>query len=575
MFRPARNVRGRAIVAAAALAASSPLLAQNAAPPPPTNAGRELEATKPPPPPTRPDAEALPAAGSTAQPATGSAATVLVKGFRITGNTVFSEDALQAIVSPFVGKQLTADQLLDAADAIKDRYKAAGYFLTQVFVPPQSVPDGIVSLRVIEAHVGKVQGQVDSRRVRESQVQGYLGLLQPGEAVTEQDIERPLLLIKDLPGVQVSSVLKPGAGVGDADLDVTVHDTGRTFTGDAYLDNAGNNATGLARLGADLYANGLLGLGESWLLSGLYTDGGGVELMRGGVTAPVGPYGTKVTATVTDLHYQVIGREFQGLAADGWAYVGSLLLQQPLQRSRNVNLLLVGGFDLKYVDDRQQNGATQDDRHIPAFNVGVTGDFRDAWLAGALSTYTASLYAGDTKIMTPAARRADFGNSGHHTAGAFQHVDLDFQRLQSLNDRTSLLVALRGQAAFQNLDQSEKASLGGPHGVRAYGVGDGAGDDLFMGTLEVRRQVPRLDLLGAPFFASAFYDVGRFRTWHDPLAIDIGNAETLSGAGVGLDWSLKNDFQLRCDIAQKINAVTLPGNDRRDLHVWASFVKWF
>jgi hemolysin activation/secretion protein len=584
MIRPARTVRGRAGVAAAALAASSSLFAQNAAPPPPpappTNAGRELEAAKPPPAPVKPDTDVLPQTEQPSRPPPSGTGTILVNGFKITGNSIFSDDALQAIVKPYVGQRLNADQLLDVADAIKDRYKQAGYFLTQVFVPPQSVPDGIVALRVVEARVGTVHADVVSRRVRESQVQGYMALLKPGEPVTEQDIERPLLLAKDLPGVQVSSVLKPGAELGSADLDVTVRDSGSAFHGDGYIDNQGNIATGLTRVGADLVANGLLGLGESWILGALMTGGGdtwdgGVELARAGVTAPIGPYGTKATATVTDLHYQVSGSGFQDLHADGWAYVASLLLQHPLERSRNVNLQLVGGFDVKYVNDRQQSGVDQDDRHLGVVNLGVTGDFRDGYLSGALNTYTAALYAGHDAIVTPTAARADRSASGHDTAGDFEHVNVDFRRLQSVSDFTSLLVAVRAQVAFQNLDESEKASLGGPYGVRAYAVGDGAGDDVVMGTVELRRGVPGWSLQGAPFIASAFIDVGHFKTWHDPNATDRDNARTLTGAGVGVAWTRRDDFQLRCDIAQKINRVSLQGSDRRDVHFWASLQKWF
>ena len=129
MIRPDRTPRGRAGLALAALAASSSLYAQTAAPPPPpTNAGRELENAKPmPPPPVKPDADALPKTTEPARQAPADTRTMQVNGFQITGNTLFPEDTLQAIVKPFVGRSLNFEQLLDAADDSLGRLQVGGW----------------------------------------------------------------------------------------------------------------------------------------------------------------------------------------------------------------------------------------------------------------------------------------------------------------------------------------------------------------------------------------------------------------------------------------------------------------
>jgi hemolysin activation/secretion protein len=565
--------RGLGYVAAAiaSLVATTAAYAQATAP---TNAGRALESTAKPTTEPKKDADVLPRNDAARQPAAEAGPTVSVKGFRITGNTVFADEVLQPLVAPWVGKQVGTEQLLDAAEAIKNRYKDAGYFLTQVFVPAQEVPDGVITLRVVEAHVGKTRADVDSQRVGAGLVDGYMNLLPDGAPVTEQNVERPLLLLNDLPGVKVNSVLRPGAEFGQADLLVKVVDEGSTFGGDAYVDNAGSKSTGQARVGVDIVANGLAGFGESWQLGGLVSEHDGIDLVRAGVTVPVGPYGTKATASLTDLHYKVTGAAFEQLHADGYAYVGSLLVQHPLIRSRNGNLFLVGGVDLKVVNDRQQDGQFQDDRHLAIGNFGVTGDFRDQYFGGSLNTYTATLFAGDNRIEDADQRARDLA-TGHKTSGEFQHINGDFQRLQSITDTTSLLLSMRGQLAFQNLDSSEKSSLGGPRGVRAYAVGDGVGDDLFQATLELRQRVPGWSIFGAPVLFSAFIDGGRFKGWHDPMRFDENNAITLGGYGVGLNLTRRDDIQFRLDVASKINAINLPGSDNSRTRAWATLQKWF
>ena len=574
---------GYVVVALASLSAA-PLFAQTAPPsptPPPApanaNAGRALESATPPQPrEIKKDANVLPPTDAPRAAAGDNGPTLLVKGFQVTGNTIFTSEELLALVKPWVGKPAGTDQLLDAAEAIKNRYKDAGFFLTQVFVPAQEVPDGVVTLRVLEARIGETHAEVNTQRVAPAIVDGYMRLLPKGAAVTEQNVERPLLLLNDLPGLKVSSVLRPGAETGEADLLVKVNDEGKTFGGDAYVDNAGNESTGYARVGADLVANGLLGQGESWTLGGLATEHNGVDIVRGGVTAPVGPYGTKATFALTYLHYNVL--KLTALDADGYAAVASLNVQHPVIRSRNFNLFAVGGGDVKQLDDRTQGGSNHNKRRLYLGHLGVTGDFRDEYFGGSLNSFTLTLSAGDNRIgnESHALENDQKAGFGHKTNGTFEHLDGDYQRLQAITETTSVLVSMRGQLAFQNLDSSEKSSLGGPHGVRAFAVGDGVGDDVFLGTVELRQRVPAWTLLNAPFVLSAFVDGGRYKNWHDPISgSDTDNVHTLGGYGVGLNLTSRDDFQFRLDIARRINKGKFLGSDNRETRAWASLQKWF
>ena len=583
---------GYVVVALASLSAANTSMAQTAPAPAPApaqapapanaNAGRALESSVPAQPQQiKKDANVLPPTEAPRAAASADGPTLMVKGFALTGNSIFTTDELLALVQPWVGKPAGTDQLLDAAEAIKNRYKDAGFFLTQVLVPAQEVPNGVVTLRVVEARIGETRADVTTQRVSPGIVDGYMKLLPKGAAVTEQNVERPLLLLNDLPGVKVTSVLRPGAETGEADLLVKMVDEGNSFGGAAYVDNAGNQSTGNVRIGADLVANGLMGFGESWTVGGLASEHNGVDLIRAGVTAPVGPYGTKATTSLTYLHYNVLGSQFKTLNADGDAIVGSLMVQHPVIRSRNVNLFAVGGGDLKSLDDRTEPGGdpaarTHNRRFLLIGHLGVTGDFRDEHLGGSLNSFTLTLNAGDNRIKDSTELQADLSPGiGHRTSGMFEHLDGDYQRLQAITETTSFLFSMRGQLAFQNLDTSEKSSLGGPRGVRAYAVGDGVGDDVFQGTVEVRQRIPAWTLFNAPFVLSAFVDGGRVKNWHDPLSNDNENLHTLGGYGVGLNMTSRDNFQFRLDVAHRINKSDLPGSDNRKTRAWASLQKWF
>jgi hemolysin activation/secretion protein len=571
--------QGAIALAAACLAASQSAHGQTSAGTPlsPVYPGRVLEtlAAKA----TPADAERHAAGTNRPDGAGGGAgddgATLLVTGFRITGNTVFAEGELQPLLAPWVGKRLGTDALLDAAQALRGRYQDAGYFLTQVFVPAQRPEGGIVTLRVVEARLGKARTQVDSQRVDAARVEGYMRLLPEGSAITEQDVERPLLLISDLPGVQLESTLSPGAAPGEADLLVTVKDSPHAIKGDMYVDNQGTSQTGRIRVGADLGLEGPAGLGEAWWLGGIASEGGGVKAVRAAVTLPVGDHGTKATLSLAHVEYRVLGSQYAALDANGRADVGSLDLRHPLARSRNMNLFVNMSAAVLDVDDRELGGTLDAHRVLPVLSVGVNGDFRDERWSGSVNTYSLNLAGGHSDIRNASQLAADQAATGHGTSGTFGRLEGDFQRLQALTATTSLLASLRGQLAFGNLDASQKSSLGGPTGVRAFATGDGVGDDAFLGTLEIRQGFPSWTLWNAPVLLSAFVDGGRVRVWHNPTALDTDNLTTLGGYGLGLNLSHRDDFQFRMDVAHKINQHVSFQSDSGRTHLWASITKSF
>ena len=87
------------------------------------------------------------------------------------------------------------------------------YAATASGVAPLTVGVGMTDAEddKVEARIGDTRAEVNTQRVSPALVDGYMHLLPKGTPVTEQSVERPLLLLNDLPGVKVSSVLRPGA----------------------------------------------------------------------------------------------------------------------------------------------------------------------------------------------------------------------------------------------------------------------------------------------------------------------------------------------------------------------------
>jgi hemolysin activation/secretion protein len=124
----------------------------------------------------------------------------VLKGFHVTGNTVFGESELIGLVREYLGREVGFSDLEQAAARISRFYRERGYTAARAYLPAQvAAMDGVVEIAVIEGRFGKVE--LDNRsRVRDSVVRGYFDALS-GALVTAPALERKMLLLNDLPGV--------------------------------------------------------------------------------------------------------------------------------------------------------------------------------------------------------------------------------------------------------------------------------------------------------------------------------------------------------------------------------------
>ena len=100
--------------------------------------------------------------------------------------------------------------------------------------------------------------------------------------------------------------------------------------------------------------------------------------------------------------------------------------------------------------------------------------------------------------------------------------------MQRVTDKNMLSMTLSGQLAADNLNSSEKYSLGGAYGVRAYPQGEASGDEGSMLNVELTHNfMPQVQ-------GVLFYDYGHVKINHNNFAA-TDNGRTIAGAGVGLN----------------------------------------
>jgi hemolysin activation/secretion protein len=485
-------------------------------------------------------------------------------------------------VREFIGKTLDFNGLNDAAGRVQRYYRERGYFLAVAYLPQQAIQGGIVEIAVLEGRLGAVILQTDPKmKLRQSFARGILDAhLKPGDLITENALERPLLLLRDLPDVEVTSELAPSkAQIGAADLTVKLSENRRLVSGFAEIDNHGNRFTGEYRFGLNLNAGNLSGFGDLLSFRGFISSGSLMKFGRLSYVVPVGPYGTRLGASVTGFDYE-LGKEFEALQANGEGQVYTLYGLHPFLRTRNANLFVQAGLEHKNLEDRIDSVGTVEERKINSAKLGVVGDFRDRLLSGGLNSYSATITGGDLDISPAAVEAADAATgTGPKTAGSFSKLNVDLRRLQRLSDNFSLLIAYSGQLASKNLTAAEKMSLGGPNGVRAYPVGEAPGDSGHLGTVELRFIVPGFQAFGGDLTLSTFIDHGQVDTLEDPPAADPTrnrNKRSITGAGLGVSLGREGNFLVRAHVASPVdNETPISDTKDRDPRVWVQAVKWF
>lgn len=492
---------------------------------------------------------------------------IVVQKLIVAGAQAYSEAELLALTGFRPGSEMTLSELRGMAAKITDFYHRNGYFVAQAYLPAQDIKDGVVAITVIEGRYGKITLHNETN-LSDGLANNLLGGLNPGDPVKSAPLENRLLLLSDLPGVNVKSTLVPGASVGASDLIVDLT-PGARVSGEVDADNAGNRYTGEYRLGATVNLNNPTGNGDVASLRAM-TAGSGLNYARASYQMQFG----KATAGIaySTLEYK-LGREFKPLRAHGTAEIASIYGSYPLIRSRNNNLYAGLDFEDRTFQDKVDSTSTVTDRKAHVLIASLYGDHHDRLGGGGLSAYSLSWSIGNLDIQTPAVRALDAvtaQSNGHYNKLGFSAL-----RLQNVTEWVSLYGSINGQLASKNLDSSEKMELGGMYGVRAYPEGEAFADEGYVLNLEARlrlrnfseQQLGQMQLIG-------FVDAGRVTTNRNPWVAG-SNSRTLSGAGVGFTWTDVNDFSLRMYYAVKLGnerAISAPDKNGR---FWIQVVKYF
>lgn len=478
---------------------------------------------------------------------------VTLTSIKLTGNTVFDSPTLMTLVVEAVGKPNTFAQIDALAQRITDYYQTHGQPLARAYLPEQVMTDGALQIAVIEAVYGKVS-VVNKSAFDTARLEAFAVALKPGQLVDQAPLDRTLLLLRELGGIDVTANARAGAVLGSTDLTITAVEAPRT-SGTYSMDNYGSHATGRGRVMGTVQTSNQLGYGEAFSATGL-TSGTGMFYERLAAEAPINGFGTRAGIGRAHLHYS-LGSEFSSLRAHGSADVADAFVRQALVRSPGATVNAEIRLEHKSLKDRVDSTGAHTDRTVNIASASLSGALHDSFSGGGDTNFSLEFTGGHSAFSDAAALALDQSKTGAHTQGRYGRVNVSLSRLQSLGtdpllSGTTVFASVKAQSASKNLDISEQMSIGGPQSVRGYDTNAISGAQGYVATFEVRQMLPAAP--SGTWQAKLFVDAGRAQVYKN--AFTAANAAALRNIGLGLNWANPNGWNGQLVIAQPVSSAS-------------------
>ncbi|WEN14474.1 ShlB/FhaC/HecB family hemolysin secretion/activation protein [Rhodanobacter sp. AS-Z3] len=511
---------------------------------------------------------------------------IAVQGFRVTGvadhsnvgltpaNIQSLADAQYQALAAKAGSpvELSFDDMQGVANKIVERYRNAGFIVSNAFLPAQTVgADKIVEIRVLEGKIGKIIVK-GNKRYQPDVISAAAQKLR-GKPLLKSDVDSALLYARDLPGVTVASTFQPGEHTGDTDLVMIATEAKRPLKFTLGANNYGTPLTGRYRAQAGVEWANPLGIGDVFNLNVDYAlvpsdNIYGAASYRvpatsiPGLTAVVGASRNELQInTGTFAALDVKGPSSMYYGGADWKFINRDDLQMVstlhlIREESRLDSLGIHLSDEKFLLAELTYGLLHTDRRfngVDILQVGVRKSINDDSL--------------DPDLVSPL------------HAHSFLVGKLSYTRMQFLTKSQRLYLKIVGQYSNDALIPLEQFALGGPDSIRAYPIADALRDRGYYTSLEYHVDAPGFGDKVSPFYGRPWRELLEFQLFVDyAKGFSAGaNREsesptsTLSGVGGGLIFRLPRFHHFEFHLNGAVPLGSQDASDKKGYHIYSRF----
>jgi hemolysin activation/secretion protein len=453
----------------------------------------------------------------------------LLQRMVIKGSTIYGKRKFSRLFRKYLHRRVNLQQVYVIAQKITNMYRTDGYILSKAVVPPQKIEDGVVIIDVIEGFVDRVaiQGQVRGPRRLLNKYRKALLKSRPLKAI---DLERYLLLMDDLPGVSVKSVLTPSKFKQGA-TNLTLILTNKRYDASFGADNRGTKFNGPFQINAGISSNALLKNYERIGLQSVVTSNTNeLKFFSGFYEQPISSEGTKLFLSGSFSDSEP-GSELEFFEVKGESKTFKLKITHPFIRSRSENLNGFIGYTNRDSETEILGKLDSEDR-LRIFNLGASYDFVDRYQGVNLFSFNLSK-GFDIFDATETGSEKLTRSRGHSDFIKFTGGAL---RLQQLAPSWMLLGELSWQYSFEKLLASEEFGVGGSQFGRAYDSSEITGDQGLTFKLELQKAFRPKKKYFRDFQAYTFFDYGK--VWSRFENSTGSKSDNLYSMGLGIRFNI-------------------------------------
>lgn len=449
---------------------------------------------------------------------------------------VVDNEELTKLVSQYINKQLTINDLNLLQEKITMLYRKSGYPAATAYLPKQDLTGGIVNIKVLSGKLDTVAVNNNSK-IADDILEDKVSAIKVGEAVTRWDIDNLLYDLNSINGIKATGSLTSGTKSGTTSLQVNV-EADKSYRGIIYTDNYGSDASGKYRLGMVNSFYNVDGRGSDISIGALISN----KDMRDyfiDLSTLVSPYSykTKVGINVDRSSYELGGKYFAlGVNGDYTTYkiYGRTNAYKTMAHALDYNY----GFRIRDIHDRIDAVSLFTDKRSYAGYAGISG--HDRWKNNIISYDLSTIFGNH------------ISDSVSHAEGSFVKLEGELDYYYLISSRWTFKSHNKFQLASRGLDSSEKLSVGGINGVRAYPSNELSADCGIISQTSFNYQtgVPNLSL-------GLFLDAASVADKY------MGDNTSLFGYGAELNYNKVDDFFIKLCYARRIGIYDNASNDAK------------
>jgi hemolysin activation/secretion protein len=476
-------------------------------------------------------------------PAGSEKITLTLKELQISGASVYTQDYLESFYADKLGTTVSLADIYAIAARLTKLYRDDDYAISRVVVPVQTIDkkSGVIKLEAVEGFISNVTLQGEDHGAEFKRIRQYVQKIQNVQPLNIKDLERVLLMINDLPGVEARAIMAQSENVAKAS-DLTLVISRKKWDGLISYDTHGSRYLGPHQfIGASSF-NSWLGLNERFTLQGAYAPDSDFdpELAYGSAyyEQPINKHGTWLKVFLSKTSTKP-GFDLERFDVQGNSTYGEIKLVHPIVRTRNYNWYTDLAFDWRNANSKNNIEPTRKDR-IRAVRLGTNVEILDTLFKAGVNSmslkYSRGLNVfGASEKNNPNLSR-QFGDP------EFTKFEAEFQRLQRLSNKWNILAAVKGQLTNGAQLSSEEFGVGGVNIGRSFDSSEIVGDEGYAGKVELQWRTPYQLPLFDTYQLYGFYDFGR--VWNDDATTNDLKRESLASAGIGLNGIINEKTKL-------------------------------